>query len=107
MITVGDCIDFKMTKTDLVFTRITCTRKHDYEVYAVMIPDTLTAIHAGESRTHYEERTCPHATLVAYAPRFAARHPHSAEESGSWGDGTTKRICVITPDSPNRSIRTP
>jgi hypothetical protein len=72
-----------------------------------MIPDTLTPIQAGESRTHFDERTCPHATLVACAPRFAARHPDSAEESGSWGDATTKRICVITPDSPDRSIRIP
>lgn len=107
-LTAGDCIDFRQTKTELVFTRRPCTRPYDYEIYSVQLPDEATPPSPGESVADFMARTCPHALLEAYAPAFAQRHPRSPQESVTWGGGRwDKRICAIAPDVPGRSIRTP
>jgi hypothetical protein len=103
---LGDCFDFDETATELIFTKKACTSDHDDEVYFDRDPDNEPMLQPGESVTHLDERSCPHQSLVAYAPSYAARHPDSAEESGQWGDGT-KHICAVVASVPDRSIKNP
>ena len=102
----GDCANVRTDTSakTFAFTRLSCSTRHDSEIYFAQRPDPVSSLDPPPSSiADLISRVCGPEVLRNYAARYASAQPNAVAEAGTWGDGT-ERVCAVRPDNPTQPI---